>query len=522
VKSPSPSGASASDGAAFWAATAGVCSIAAFLFYDLAFFPGLHGDEAWIGLYAGRVLSGGLTTPHLMNDYTGALFGWAVAAIFRVFGPSVFTLRLLSASLNAAAAVGFVLWARRSFGPRAAVAMTGLLASSAMFLFYGRVAWEVCAFENALVLAVLWSCRTFIEEDRFPPASVLTFFGAIAFGSINHFIFLSVPLSLFVYSIAAAAFWGDRDARRLRPLFAFAVLLGGICYLKRFLSPEAFAARPLLFIGGFAALVPTFTVAFLSWQGGLPGAGVLQIPLVRRAAAIVLGLGAAAFSIWHLPALIQILSGVSLLRRVTALDPIWPLRWALYLWGAWLAAALITRTTLFASRPGAAAGPRYARFVLLWAAAYCSTFILIRNTSSIRYYLLAHALFLSALSFVLGERRWSPRALTLAGLIVVGLHGFYWSEAARRVERRPIVFRTGFRKEKSIDFIYKDSLFERLDRDRVCVWDHSKQDFLYIPAIFHRQGTPVDCDPSKVLELEYCRECERPPYYTYTLRSNAT
>src|SRR5215472_3045281 len=69
-------------------------------FFRIASFPGLHGDEAWSGLRALEIAQSGVSSVHGMTWYSGALFPSLVAAAFSLFGPSIFTLRLVGALLN--------------------------------------------------------------------------------------------------------------------------------------------------------------------------------------------------------------------------------------------------------------------------------------------------------------------------------------------------------------------------------------------------------------------------------------
>jgi len=502
-----------------WICVVGVLSVIAFIFFNLEWFPGLHGDEAWVGLYASRVKANGLYTPHLMNTYTGAMFGWMVHRSFETFGTSIFGLRFLSAFCNSLAAIGFVVWSWRRFGSRGAVVMTGLLASSMLFLFYGRLAWEVCAFEHLLILAILWSCRPFVEEGRFPVSRLLVFFGAIEFGILNHFIFLSIPLSLAVYAAAGGALLKDWRAARLRPLFFLSVLLAVVCYCKSFVTPTVFVEYRVWFLAVLFLLPFAFTAFFRWGHERFPRLDFLDGLWARRILLTVIVLGSISFCIWHLAPMIQIYSGVALFRRVVSFNPLWPVRWVLYAWGAGLLGMFFVRLAEIVRTPSVASEGSYARFILLWTASYLAVFILMRHTSSIRYYIVMHALTLAAIAISATRTRflWRPRNAAIAAVFVLGLHSFGWVEASTMPARQPSKFRVGFRLEKSIDFIDKRELFARTDSDGVCEWDHSKQDFLYIPAIFHRNGHPVTCDRSKMLALDYCWDCKTPPFYSYSL-----
>jgi hypothetical protein len=67
---------------------------AVLLFAWLDTVPGLHGDEAWVGLRANDIVRG--DRPLLgMNGYTGSLHQYFAAFAFRFFGMKVWSLRCL-------------------------------------------------------------------------------------------------------------------------------------------------------------------------------------------------------------------------------------------------------------------------------------------------------------------------------------------------------------------------------------------------------------------------------------------
>ncbi|MDE2293052.1 MAG: hypothetical protein KGL53_13305, partial [Elusimicrobia bacterium] len=177
--------------------------MAAALFTRLAAFPGLHGDEAWVGLFADRLRARGLYTPHEMNTYTGALYGWLVAKVFAWRGAGVGTLRLPGAVLNVAAWLVFWRLARRAAGAWGGLAWCALAASSALVVLHSRVAWEVYALQPLLAaLALTGAVRRLERGGR---AAALLLFYASLLGAQNHFIFLSLPAALVLAAGAVCA-----------------------------------------------------------------------------------------------------------------------------------------------------------------------------------------------------------------------------------------------------------------------------------------------------------------------------
>src|SRR6478672_9397638 len=82
--------------------------VAAGLLVRLNSFPGLHGDEAWVGLRALEQQTRG------MYGYTGSLFPEIVSQVFSIIPASVGSLRLAGAILNGLALglAALALWKR--------------------------------------------------------------------------------------------------------------------------------------------------------------------------------------------------------------------------------------------------------------------------------------------------------------------------------------------------------------------------------------------------------------------------
>jgi hypothetical protein len=167
--------------------------------FRLSRFPGLHADEAWVGLRAVEIMQNGFSSVHGMNRYTGAAFPGLVALTFSALGVNVLSLRLLGALSNWAS-IALVMWTFRSRGSVSFYAAL-LFASSLLFLFYSRVAWEVCAFENFTLALIIFALSKLLSADRPRFRYAFLFFFAFAFGTWNHFIFLSAALSFTITAL---------------------------------------------------------------------------------------------------------------------------------------------------------------------------------------------------------------------------------------------------------------------------------------------------------------------------------
>lgn len=411
------------------------------LFYRLDAFPALSGDEAWIGMFATRVLKRGLHTPHEMNTYTGALYAFGLAGVFKLAGIGVPQLRLLGAAANSTAL---------GFGGR----WLALLAlGSVYYMTKSRLAWEVYALQPLLIGASWW-CLTRKRG---------VFFVALtALGAQNHFIYISIPLSLVLLYDHL-----EDDERRRIALAGLAA--SAVIYLVKPRLPEAGWQWYWLLLAALPAL------ALAPWR----------MPRLPKALWYAVG----AFAAWHGLAFLQVLAGPLVWKRVISWDAPWWYDLPLYAWGLFLAGTLAWR--------GYGAWRRKDDALALWPFAYMAVFLLFRHTSSLRYYSPLH--FISLLALADGLARF-PEAdrkplwrLGLAAALLVQVP--LWRELASPADRRPLTFRTGWRLENSWDFARKDALFAAYDASGKCDFVQGNS-FVDLPLFFHRESRgPRPCEP---------------------------
>src|SRR5580658_9987854 len=112
-----------------------------FLAYHLGEIPGLHADEAWVGLKAHSILQG--ERPWVgMNEYTGPIHAYLLAPLFKVFGFRVGVLRSLVVVFSVISVILYYFVALELFGGFVAGSASLLLASSPFFVAFGRQATE--------------------------------------------------------------------------------------------------------------------------------------------------------------------------------------------------------------------------------------------------------------------------------------------------------------------------------------------------------------------------------------------
>lgn len=476
----------------------------------LARVPALTGDEAWVGLFALR-LRGGLFTPHEMNTYTGPLYGWLLSKVFAARGVSVETLRLPGACFGAAAFVLAAADLRRRAGAASAAWFAAVLAGSAYLLLKARTAWDIYALQPLLLagtLALLDGPATF---PRF-----LLFCALTLIGVQNHFIYLSVPVSLCALYGARAAWLGEEDARPWLRLSCAALAMGAVVFLvKPRLSEAAWPAERAWALPLFFALAPAAALASLAaWEGPL-------IRLLRRGERVIKVLtacGLAAFAVWHLVPLWQALGDRWVWMRTLSWRAPWWLSLPLGAWAAFLLALLVWRAVR--AWHGHEPMTAHQRTLALWPAAYAAVFIVFRNTSSFRYYSVIQFLSLAALGPALAslprpDRRY---AAGFAAFAVLAAQGVLWRELAAPGDRPPLFFKIGWHAESSRDYLRKDALFAAYDASNACGLAHLERSFVQIPVQFHQLARGTDgCDPSKTFDADVCPDCAAPPFYRWTV-----
>ena len=491
-----------------------LAAAAASVLAGLGRLPALTSDESWIGLYALNAHGSWRASPHEMNTYTGPLYGMLLALVFAARGVSVAALRALGAAANAAAFLILIAGLRRRVSAEAAAWGAALLAGSAYLLLKSRLAWEVYALQP-LLLAVTLA----LLDEPMTAFRALLFCAVTLIGVQNHFIYLSVPVSLCVLYAARAAWLGEDGARPWLRLSLSALAMGAVVFLvKPHLTDAAWPAERVWAVPLFLSLAPLAAAVARTGAWEAPLVEALRTKKVWAMRALALGL--AAFVVWHAAPLWQVFAGPVVWKRMFSwAAPRW-LALPLDLWSAFLLGLLVWRAArAWHGREGLSP---HERTLALWPAAYASIFILFRNTSSLRYYSPAQFLCLAALAAALPRLARPDRkaAAAFAAFAVAATQGVFWRELAAPADRRPLVFKIGWHAENSRDFARKGALFAAFDASGACVLAHQERSFTAIPLKFHRVETgPLACDPAKAFDSDQCLDCAAPPFYRWTVVS---
>ena len=158
--------------------------------------PGLHGDEAWVGIMAIKIGKEGFTYLKPMNNYTGTLqtfFSWLS---FEIFGSGVAQLRYVGILFNFINIIA-VTYLLSVFNIKNLQFFFLLIVSqSTFFLVSPRIAWEVNSFTFCLIsLQLIAIYRLQIDTGKAYQFWLVLFFAINILGTYNHIIFSCASIS---------------------------------------------------------------------------------------------------------------------------------------------------------------------------------------------------------------------------------------------------------------------------------------------------------------------------------------
>jgi hypothetical protein len=312
--------------------------------------------------------------------------------------------------------------------------------------------------------------------------------------------------------LANETFLDDRHANFLRLCAANLLMAAGLYLVKPALTDEFWVShRPALLAA--AAFWPVVCAAF--YDSGLARGGLERLVAWTRRFArpllAILSLGLAAFFVYHWIALIQIWSGVAVFRRLASWNPPLWLALPLYVWAAALLAVFFHFSLSRLKASAAQALPPYERLLIFWPLAYAAIFILFRNTSSIRYYVIPSFLLWCALAVILPRLSVRSRGLLALGTLLI--YGCAWNQSAGPSRHKPLRFYIAWHLERSIDFADNSDLARLADEQRICNFPNADS-FTDMPLLFLSEGR-AKCDPRKSLLTEYCWDCVQAPYFKW-------
>jgi 4-amino-4-deoxy-L-arabinose transferase-like glycosyltransferase len=388
--------------------------------------PGLHGDEAWVGLRVHEIAQGARPL-YGMNAYTGPVHQYLLLPLLEVFGYRVWALRSFTVVASLLALLLYHAIVKRLFGGETAGLAALALVSMPFFALYGRVATENFALNPLGALAACWLLLVARERRGAAQLALAASAGAVmALATWSHLIFLPVPGALALAALAA----------RRGALLRSRVFLGALA---------GFA------LGALPRLVAQL-VAPPAGPGGL-GDAVHQL------------LALLPLRLREWPALLlEVLHGDVLYKRFTG-ELVWPS--GLYPVGAALFVIGLVLAGLRALRaPGDAAARAGGRLLLAFGVLFLFTLVLTPHNAD-RYLLLV--LWFAPLFVALALRAVRERTRALGSALVVLLvalgaarTGVNFLFAHLRSGGKVSVLALGSMAETSNHFVASDRLYELL------------------------------------------------------------
>ncbi|MCC8427311.1 hypothetical protein [Mucilaginibacter sp. UR6-11] len=161
--------------------------------------PGLHGDEAWVGLKAHDYQTQPIDRLSGMTYYTGILQSLVAQLSFKLFGIGVYQLRVPGAIVNFLSLIVIVSTFLYYKFYKEAVLFLSMLAASSLYVISARIAWEVNTFTLfflAISFSSLIAIYTAVNKKRL--LWVCLFWLANIFGSYNHIIYSCIGVAGFL------------------------------------------------------------------------------------------------------------------------------------------------------------------------------------------------------------------------------------------------------------------------------------------------------------------------------------
>ncbi|RME84756.1 MAG: hypothetical protein D6775_04595, partial [Caldilineae bacterium] len=273
-------------------------------FYALDTYPnGCQSDECNNGLDALKWLSGAPYTPYAeTNEGQATLFTYIIALYIKLFGQSVATMRMVSATVGVLTVLAFYFLAREIYGERIGLLTAALVAADRWHITFSRIVYELILMPLVLSLQVLFLLKALkTGRRRWWALSGMM----LALGMNTYTAYRVVPFFFAVYFL----YWLLTHRQRIRrdfegmlvfaggaavavaPLAAYTirnwnVFISRINHISVFRDVEA--------VGSYAPLWSNLrkTLFMFNWQGdmaalnNLPGA-----PLLHAAIGVVFVLG---------------------------------------------------------------------------------------------------------------------------------------------------------------------------------------------------------------------------------------
>jgi len=465
--------------------------------YKLELLPGLHADEAWVGLAAVNFNSNSPEQLHAMNNYTGVLQIYFSSLSFKWLNIGVFQLRIFGVLLNAVSLILVAYFFYLNNLKRAQIIFLLIAAQSVLFILSPRVAWEVNSFTFFLI-ALLLVCVTKLASGKLPRLNTWAgiFFVVNVIGSYNHIIFSCVSVS----ALFGLIFWSMRN----RTSEYQGLILIGVINL--FNLAILFVLMKYMFQVNNGQIISLSALTLVVFIESLALNLILDIRLKLKfvlkfyGIALMLLIGMCLFAFYHGFSFLQVLTNYKVLTHVLSYESsmfeqaIYLISGALYvyyLFGYLLSDLSAKRGSILA-------------YVIVM---YLGLINIYTVECSFRYYL--SILYLTAIYLSIELSKNTKKSIPMICMLVSSL--FITSKILLTVfiddhrMVKPEQFNMGNNKfETSAHFLRTQPLIDFLKENKVLsLYSDSNQYFLEKPVLFYYKINPWSFSEKKIALIEY-------------------
>jgi hypothetical protein len=506
-------------------------AFAALAVANLAQFPGIHSDEAWMGLRAIEMQSNGIGTVSGMTWYTGSIYPYLVSISFDVFGVNNWALRV-------PAVVSYVMflfiviasiW--RYFGFFSAVVLAGLLGQSLLFIWYGRISWEITGLDwllFAIFLSLLFEMhrRVYLDPRKGDIGIVFLLNLSGWFGSVNHIIFSVMILAIVVASLLSWVVSGTEPARR------FATRIVSVCFVLPLLLiklPILATSAPIAISYVLITPILGFCSYYLATRAGLTHQ-VLQAlkdgalfawrtTTFRWLVVVLLATAAGLFSTRYAWSLFQVLANTALVDRVASGGIHLSIR--LIYWGvsvAIIAQYIYQVFRQWADNRAAVSQPvRDIVFLLFLATIFFLLLMpILKPAGSIRFLAMPVILIFVSIAIMVPRNLASHARLFLGMIALSVLVTLSTDILAKRSfgTRPPKEFSVGLGAvETSAHFLSLQPITNILRDQKICVADLRAPISIMRSLEFAYSTKEWACSRGDIFKLDYCKLCDDQGYF---------
>ena len=512
---------------ALLAGAAAAASLLGLLLVEAHRWPELTADEVWAGLAALEIQEEGLTTPHGMNEYTAPVLPWLIAKTFDVASPDIGVMRAMTSVLAAAGLFFVVFGIVRVTDLAAGMLFLALFMSCLLWTWYGRVAFEVIGLQDLLLGVSIATTLGIASSGRYSLPAVTALLYATAIGTVSHLLFVVVPAGFASAALMLAIARDDETSRKLLVLALISLaMVGGVVLAKLGIDPDQFQLYRtpilalLLVVPPAVALFYRFAAARL--ERGLAG----PISRLSRSTAaivsvwVIVGSGLVYALAHHGVALVQVYSSIPLMQRLASFTPPMAVQVPMYAWAGVLSIATIGVVISVGTPAKVRAAAPLPAFLGLWFVTVLVWLAVATTGNSIRYYRIPvlFAFLAISVNYALCTERSPLRAAAVAMIPAVALNLFAVREARSGTDRVPIDFTVGSMVETSAHFIDLDDFVAAMRLERAC--EFRTHYFIDQPMRFFFALDPWECDPDRVVSVDYCYDCDDPPFVRWSSTSN--